>query len=99
MKVEVAISATERSILAPAQRSKKIWLLPREWLALPSPLAILSSVATLSAWYPTQRAIAVAISFSGPSRHIALPHELGRYRGKADVAFVASRGRVYGYTA
>jgi hypothetical protein len=35
----------------------------------------------------------------GPSRHIALPHELGRYRGKADIAFVASRRRVYGYTA
>jgi hypothetical protein len=30
---------------------------------------------------------------------VALPHELGRYRGKADVAFVASCGRVYGYTA
>jgi len=35
----------------------------------------------------------------GPSRHIAPPHELGRYSGKADVAFVASRGRIYEYTA
>ncbi|MGX9432692.1 hypothetical protein, partial [Bradyrhizobium sp. LeoA1S1] len=34
----------------------------------------------------------------GPSQHIALPPELGRYRGKADIAFVASRRRVYGYT-
>jgi hypothetical protein len=34
---------------------------------------------------------AVHESACGPSRHIALPHELGRYRGKADVAFVASR--------
>jgi hypothetical protein len=25
----------------------------------------------------------------GPSRHIALPHELGRYSGKADIAVVA----------
>jgi hypothetical protein len=29
-----------------------------------------------------------AISASGPSRHIALPHELGRFWSKADVAFV-----------
>ena len=28
-----------------------------------------------------------APSIHGPSRHIALPHELGRYRGKADIAF------------
>jgi len=32
----------------------------------------------------------------GPSRHLALPHELGRYRDKADVE---SRRRFYGYTA
>jgi len=31
------------------------------------------------------------------SRHIALPHELDRYRGKADIANVASRRLVYGY--
>jgi hypothetical protein len=30
---------------------------------------------------------------SGPARTIALPHKLGRYRA-ADVAFVASRGRI-----
>ena len=30
---------------------------------------------------------AVHESVNGPSRHIALPHELGRYRGKADIAF------------
>ena len=44
----------------------------------------------------TLRAADVAF---GPSRHIALAHELGRYRGKADIAFVASRRWVYGYTA
>jgi len=35
----------------------------------------------------------------GPSRHIALPPEDGRLRGKADIALVASRRRrlwVYG---
>jgi len=26
-----------------------------------------------------------SMSASGPSRHIALPHELGRYRSKADI--------------
>lgn len=31
--------------------------------------------------------------------HTALPHELGRYRGNADIVFVASRRWVYGYTA
>ena len=40
-----------------------------------------------------------SMSLIGPSRHIALPHELGRYRDKAGVAFVASHGRVYGYAA
>lgn len=30
--------------------------------------------------------IGLATSVFGPSRHIALPHEFGRYRGKADVA-------------
>jgi hypothetical protein len=45
------------------------------------------------------RSIVTLTTACGPSRHIALPHELVRYRGKADVAFVASRGRVYGYTA
>jgi hypothetical protein len=39
------------------------------------------------------------LAASGPSRHIALPHGLGRYSGKADVAFVASRRWGYGYTA
>lgn len=34
-----------------------------------------------------------------PSRHIALPHELGRHRDKADAAFAASGRRVCGYTA
>ena len=32
----------------------------------------------------------------GPSRHIAPPHELGRQRGKADVAFVANGLWVHG---
>jgi hypothetical protein len=41
----------------------------------------------------------MATSGIGPSRHIALPHEVGRYRGKADIALVASRRQVYGYTA
>ena len=31
-----------------------------------------------------------SMSASGPSRHIALPHELGRYRSKADIGFVAA---------
>jgi hypothetical protein len=35
-------------------------------------------------------------STHGPSRHIALPHEVGRFRGKTDIALVASRRRVYG---
>jgi len=39
---------------------------------------------------------AVAID---PSRHIALLHEVSRYRDKADIALVALRSRVYGYTA
>jgi hypothetical protein len=34
----------------------------------------------------------------GTSRHIALLHKFGRYRGKADVSFIALRRRVYGYT-
>jgi hypothetical protein len=34
----------------------------------------------------------------GPLRHIAPPHELSRYGGEADIAFVASRRWVYGYT-
>jgi hypothetical protein len=38
-------------------------------------------------------------SATGRSRHIALPHELGRLRGKADVAFIASRHRGFGYKA
>jgi hypothetical protein len=33
------------------------------------------------------------------SRHIALPHKLGRHRGKADIAIMASRHWVFGYTA
>lgn len=39
---------------------------------------------------------AVAID---PSRHIARLREVGRYRDKADVSLVASRRKVYGYTA
>ena len=35
---------------------------------------------------------------NGPSRHIAPPHQLGHYREKADVAFVASRRWFCGYT-
>lgn len=35
----------------------------------------------------------------GASRYIVLPPEVGRYRGKADIALVALRRRVYGYTA
>jgi hypothetical protein len=38
-------------------------------------------------------------SVPGPSRHIALPHGVGRYRGRADIALVASGRRVYAYTA
>lgn len=30
------------------------------------------------------------MSAHGPSRHIALPHELGRHRSKADIGFVAA---------
>ena len=43
--------------------------------------------------------LAMATSGFDPSLHIALPPEVGRYRGKADIALVASRRRVYGYTA
>ena len=35
----------------------------------------------------------------GPSRHTALPHELGRYRSKADVVTSHMTPRVYRYTA
>jgi len=48
----LAISATGRTIVPHAQRSKKIWLLPRQWMALPSRLSMLSAVATLSARDP-----------------------------------------------
>ena len=37
-----------------------------------------------------------ATSGFGPSRPIALPHGVGRYRGKADIALVASRRRFMG---
>jgi hypothetical protein len=37
-----------------------------------------------------------ATSGFGPSQPIALPHGVGRYRGKADIALVASRRRFMG---
>ena len=40
-------------------------MLPRQWMALPNQLSMLSPVATLSASTPAQRAIAAAISSSG----------------------------------
>src|SRR5262249_36535951 len=44
---------------------KKNWLLPRQWMALPHQLSMLSSVATLSASTPRSEAIAAAISSVG----------------------------------
>src|SRR5215470_12553302 len=44
---------------------RKNSLLPRQWMALPYQLSMLSPVATLSASTPAQRAIAAAISSSG----------------------------------
>ena len=49
--------------------------------------------------FPNGSFVAAHESGIGPSRHIALPPEAGRYRGKADIALVASRRRIYGYTA
>src|SRR5262245_4111534 len=55
-------------------------------MALPSPLSILSPIATLSARHPAQRAIAVAISSSGtrpPSREDLDDRESRRVTGLA----------------
>src|SRR5262245_57945857 len=53
-----------KSMVAYAQRSKKVWVLPREWIVLPSPPSMVSPVA--NAQQGTRAAaIAVEISFSG----------------------------------
>jgi hypothetical protein len=61
--------------------------------------AKINSKTTVSTGNSQPCRIKGVMSASGPSRHIAPPHVLGRYRGEADIAFVASRRWVYGYTA
>jgi hypothetical protein len=50
----------------------------------------------MSSRHVTMLAASAGPSPIGPSQHIALPHKLGRYRRKADVVFVESRGRFMG---